>query len=178
MQIRTALACVLIALASSVAAEPTPAVKYLLKQQATLMDLGLMRLQAALERMVRLNEAEFTLAGQHPSVVAYYDEDPNLIRIEFMDTLAAQPALPAEEWSRICHVRFERLRALFKGESGPKSPLAQQFDHIGWGDGNRPFTLDAELRNMTVVRMFAQFADARSECSGRLVGTDVAVLAR
>jgi len=153
-------------------AEPTPAIRYLLGHPATMMDLGLLRLQGALERMIRLDAAAFALAGQHPGVVAYYDEDDNLIRIEFVDAVANAHSLPPEDWDQLCRARFERVRALFRGDKTTPG-IAAQFGHIGWPDGNRPFSLNAELRNMTVIHVYAQFADARAECNGRLVGTDV-----
>lgn len=165
-------------LSAGAAAEPTPAIRYLLGHQATMMDLGLLRLQGALERMIRVDGALFTLSSQHPSVVAYYDEESNLIRIEFLDVLASEHSLPFDDWGKLCRERFERVRAMFRGDKPGSSGLAAQFNHIGWADDNRPFALDAELRNITVVRMYAQFSDAKQECSGRLVGTDVAVLGR
>jgi len=160
-------------LAGLASAEPSPTIKYLLGHEPTMMDLGLLRLQGALERMVRL-DAEFELQGQRPSVVDFYDPDANQIRIEFMDALPKQNAITAPEWEQLCRARMARLRALFKGDRTAPG-IAAQFGHVGWADPNRPFTLDAEIRDITYVRMYAQFADAKLECRGQLAGTDVFV---
>ncbi|GEM_PF-6820193 len=178
MKLPTLACTALLALAAPAAdAEPTPAIRYLLGHQPTMMDFGLLRLQGALERMIRLNEAEFSLGGQSPSVVARYDFDANQITIEFMDLLPKEPAIAAGDWEQRCRERMARVRALFRGDKA-SSGIGAQFNHLGWPDTNRPFTLDAELRNMTYLRMYAQFADARLECRGALVGNEVFVPAR
>ena len=152
----TAMACLLVmmslALAPAPAAEPSSSVRYLMKEPASMLDLGLLRLDEQLHRNRGvLAKSEDNLFEPEPSIRVNYAWADNRIEIFIKLTMDAHVKNTPQRMAAIrSHVEFVAtyLRGMLT-----MLPYDVLFRHRGFRSREFPENLDRELVEMTDIHL-------------------------
>lgn len=141
-------------------AEPSESFKYLMKEQASLLDLGCMRIQHDLE-----------VSGLNPAVV-YYDFAINKIRVVVpVDSSLVEKQKLKGSAERITGIVKNKISLLFS------QPISHPFEHNGFRDATAPPGLKNELMNNieVIVRLTSTGKNVEffSECATSLRSDEI-----
>jgi hypothetical protein len=168
-----------------VAAEPTPGVRWLMNEPASLFDIGMMRLRdsnkswwtpAALEEISKRN-LPLTHNDRGGVGAAVYSWNENAISLDL--SLLGAPTEP------LCSTALDIYKNVISPTRSTASPASREltirfltgvFDHVNHTGANRPKDLDANLINLIVFTV--GISDSRDSvtsntifCSSKLFDT-------
>ena len=138
-------ASLLLLLGGTALADPSPEIKYLTNEPASMLDVGLIRLRDSLEQLLRFNQQDLGLK-KLPSVIPEYDFERNQISI-FVS--AAEPDFPSPK---------ETCRALVMGVQTWMNASAvwqDGFTHSGYTKNSaQDAAAKAKLPSLVVIQGF------------------------
>lgn len=143
--------------------EPTNSIKYLITEPASMMDIGLLRLNIDLR-----NKKELGHAGTS------YDWDKNKLNLIFIpqDILEDQGA--AKQW---CQETFSKVRTMFlvdidaskTHENRRASSFGRYFTHKGYASKKQPADLLHDIDDIVELTAIVYHQNTTLECNGPLV---------
>lgn len=158
-------------------AEPTPTVKYLTNEPASLMDIGLVRLDAEVKEW--MGNVRHRYKGNPASASADYGPGENRIVITVGYPLPEERSLPADV-PKACAYQLDLIRKVARFSSLPSF-----FLHRDGAPANAPSGTKEEIEKIMridVVFLYDFFSSGsdgafkhKYKCSGSLTGRDVAV---
>lgn len=158
------LTCVAILLCSSVAkAAPDTIVQYLMNDRPSMLDLGILRMQGALEGIRVPNGAEI-----YSSVT--YDFEKN--RIDIASTLLKSSQPEQDCIAAIDGIRLNMLVNPRSGKpaSGGTSTAGAFFEHVGYRLKNAPKGIEKDIDAITEIAVVVYHNGGVTKCKGSLVG--------
>ncbi len=168
---RLLLVAILFATTTTGHTEPTPAVRHLMNEPATLFDLGMLRLQQKF-RKIALDDFDLVFA------VVSYDWDTNRIKITAF--ASTEKIKTVEGRKQGCRKVLKEIKQdlgidLETGRpKGPNSFVSNLFSHVDYSRRGWPSDLVDELDNMVelTARVFGQTGTG-ALCRSTLLGTEI-----
>lgn len=173
--------------ANVVYAEPTPTIKYLMNEKASLFDIGIIRLEMRFDSFCK-SESEYfksivpDLSPQYsPASTVLYDWDGN--RIIMCMTIFLSSQISFDKLQACSKLIFNLIRTDMgvnydKGtDLAPNltPPVVEMFSHQGYQQINAPHILLNELKN--IIDITLQFVVMPNKpfytCKGKLYGTEL-----
>lgn len=154
------LALSLVALSSMGWAEPSPMVRYLMKEPVTLFDWGIIRLYEYVDGFAKDYLKNNAVQDIYSTVT--YDSLSNNILITFVVTQKPVPkgqASQSEATSpkNICMAIVQAMRREFLADRNPllrrSSGIYRFFGHVGFRGEKEPLDAFEEIENITLIRV-------------------------
>ncbi|MBW2512946.1 MAG: hypothetical protein JRE21_00070 [Deltaproteobacteria bacterium] len=156
------------------AAEPTPAIQFLMKEPVSMMDWGLKNIEDHLYRQRALFvRGEKPLFEPEPNITVAYDWEINQIRISIGLRACKQVQTNPQGLSHI-QTHVEWVIKYLRGSLTLK-PYDAFFRHRGFRSNESPRGLESELADLTILIVSVRDGEANilSRCEARLTGADM-----
>ena len=156
------------------AAGPDQTAEYLMEDSASMLDLGVLRLEMELSDRV-------SKWVRPADISVFYEWSSNCLVVEALanDSLFMSET-DAKTWAEFA---VQRIRSAlgYSGSTGERTlgdliPLRRYFAHTGFARGDEPETLYEELEEMLEIRVLIGmegYTDLYMSCRGELTGTEI-----
>ena len=158
----------------SAAAEPTPAIQFLMKEPVSMMDWGIKNIEDHLYRHRALFvRGEKPLFEPEPSIAVAYDWEINQIRIS-VGLRACKQVQKTPQGLTDIQTHVEWVIKYLRGSLTMK-PYDAFFRHRGFRSNESPRSLESELADSTKLIVSVRDGEANilSRCEARLTGADM-----
>lgn len=179
-RLSTVVSAILLTASTLTFAEPTPTIRYLIGEPASLLDIGLLHLEMLFHSLTAPTTSAMRIDGNEPLVEVGYNWSENriLVNLVYLAGIGRADADVEADCKRV----IDQMRNMLSGpdESG-RAYIERVFAHSGYDKKNAPANFGTELASVVITKVTLLYRNKTSTapqtmiCEGKLSSATVSV---